>query len=348
MVAWAPSRPARVLAAVLTLAVLGGGLALWRLSPSASTSTLVGSGSKAGRATAVVHSRFGDDAVYVLVRGDLARLVLTSDLNRLLGLEGCLAGNVPAGADVPGGSAWAVRRAGAGEAGAGGLRARHVHQLLRRGDHQAAAGADARAGGAGRARERGGAQARAGRRALEGRGAAVGQAGRAARLRAVRAGAAGPERQVRAEPDGRAEGQRPGLRLLARLRCRARRAAAEGAVRVPVPVGGLGADLGAPEGGAQRRGARPGGVAGPRGGGDARLAARRRRPLCRDRRAGARRRPDGRAGVLDAAAAAGRGGGDGAGARRAVPGAVAAAAAGAGAVRGGDRLRRAGAAWACR
>ena len=103
MVAWAAARPARVLAAVLILAVLGGGLALWRLSPSASTSTLVGSGSAAGRATEVVHARFGDDAVYVLVRGDLARLVLTSDLNRLLGLEGCLAGNVPAGADVPGG-----------------------------------------------------------------------------------------------------------------------------------------------------------------------------------------------------------------------------------------------------
>ena len=89
---------------VLALAVLGGGLALWRLSPSASTSTLVGSGSDAGRATTVVHERFGDDAVYILVRGDLARLVLTADLNRLLGLEGCLAGNVPEGADVPGGS----------------------------------------------------------------------------------------------------------------------------------------------------------------------------------------------------------------------------------------------------
>ena len=50
------------------------------------------------------------------------------------------------------------------------------------------------------------------------------------------------------------------------------------------------------------------------------------------------------AGRLDAAAAAGRGGGDGARARAAVPVAAAAAAAGAGAVRGGDRLRRAGAA----
>jgi len=100
----AERRPGRVLGVVLVLAALGGALALWRLSPSASTSTLVGSGSGAGRATEVVHARFGDDAVYVLVRGDLPRLVLTADLNQLLGLEGCLAGNVPAGAVAPGGA----------------------------------------------------------------------------------------------------------------------------------------------------------------------------------------------------------------------------------------------------
>lgn len=96
-------RPERVLAAVLALALVLGGLAVWRLSPSAATGTLVGSGSDAARATEVAHSRFGDDAVYVLVRGDLARLVLTADLNRLLGLEGCLSGRAPAGARVPGG-----------------------------------------------------------------------------------------------------------------------------------------------------------------------------------------------------------------------------------------------------
>ena len=38
------------------------------------------------------------------MRGDLARLVLTADLNKLMGLEGCLSGNVPAGAAAPGGS----------------------------------------------------------------------------------------------------------------------------------------------------------------------------------------------------------------------------------------------------
>jgi hydrophobe/amphiphile efflux-3 (HAE3) family protein len=89
---------------VAVLVVAACALAASRLSVSASTGSLVGGGSDAGRATAVAKERFGDDAVYVLVRGDLPRLVLTSDLNRLLGLEGCLAGNVPSGAEPPGGT----------------------------------------------------------------------------------------------------------------------------------------------------------------------------------------------------------------------------------------------------
>src|SRR5215218_9389862 len=103
MVRWAAQRPGRALAIVLVLALLGGGLALWRLTPSASTGTLVGSGSATARATDVAHERFGDDAIYVLVRGDLPRLVLTANLNALLGVEGCLAGNVPKAATPPGG-----------------------------------------------------------------------------------------------------------------------------------------------------------------------------------------------------------------------------------------------------
>ena len=99
----AARHPVRVLLVVGLLVAVGAVLAL-RLEPSAATGTLVGSGSDSGRATTVAHERFGDDAVYVLVRGDLPRMVLTSDLNRLLGLEGCLSGNVPDGATPPGGA----------------------------------------------------------------------------------------------------------------------------------------------------------------------------------------------------------------------------------------------------
>ncbi len=99
----AARRPGRALALAAVVAALGAALAL-RLEPSAATSTLVGGGSDAARATGVAHARFGDDAIYVLVRGDVARLVLTENLNRVLGLEGCLAGNAPAGAQLPGGA----------------------------------------------------------------------------------------------------------------------------------------------------------------------------------------------------------------------------------------------------
>ncbi|HET6548864.1 MAG TPA: hypothetical protein VFG79_10425, partial [Solirubrobacter sp.] len=104
LVRLAARRPGRVLLVAVLLVAGGAVVALLRLSPSAATGTLVGSGSASGRATAVAHARFGDEAIYVLVRQDLARLVLTSDLNRVLGLEGCLSGNAPSGASIPGGA----------------------------------------------------------------------------------------------------------------------------------------------------------------------------------------------------------------------------------------------------
>ncbi len=83
------------IAAVLGLA--GAGLAL-RLRPTAATSTFVSSSSPEYRATQSFYKRFGEEPVEVLVKGNLQRLVLSSDLDRLVGLEGCLSGNVPASA----------------------------------------------------------------------------------------------------------------------------------------------------------------------------------------------------------------------------------------------------------
>jgi hydrophobe/amphiphile efflux-3 (HAE3) family protein len=102
MVAASGRRPGRVLALTVVLAVAGAALALG-LSPSAATSTLVGKGSSEYKATEHYRERFGDHSIVVLVRGQLSNLLLTADLNRLIGLEGCLSGNTPAGATPAGG-----------------------------------------------------------------------------------------------------------------------------------------------------------------------------------------------------------------------------------------------------
>jgi predicted RND superfamily exporter protein len=101
--ALAVRRPALVLAATAVLAVAGLAFAV-RLQPDAGIQTLVGTGTPAYAATATLRERFGDDAIVVLVRGDLQKLLLSQDLERLLGLEGCIAGNVPPATTPPGGA----------------------------------------------------------------------------------------------------------------------------------------------------------------------------------------------------------------------------------------------------
>src|SRR3954447_5360143 len=98
----AAARPGRVLAIAAVVAVLGA-LASLGLKPTAATDTLVGRGTDDYQATQRYHDRFGDDAVLILVRGSLPNIVLTQNLSRLLGLEGCIAGNKPANVKAPGG-----------------------------------------------------------------------------------------------------------------------------------------------------------------------------------------------------------------------------------------------------
>ncbi|HEU4974333.1 MAG TPA: MMPL family transporter [Baekduia sp.] len=98
----AARRPLVVGLVVTAVALVGGALAL-RLDPSTATDTLIGRSSDAWQATQRDHELFGEDAVYVLVRQPVSKLVLTSDLDRDIGLEGCLGGNVPAGRTPPGG-----------------------------------------------------------------------------------------------------------------------------------------------------------------------------------------------------------------------------------------------------
>src|SRR5436305_9303658 len=102
VVAGVARRPVPVLAAAGLLVVVGAIFAL-RLEPSAATDTLVGRGTAEYRATQRYHQKFGDDAVIILERGSLAKLVLTSDILRSIYLEGCISGNVPKGKTPPGG-----------------------------------------------------------------------------------------------------------------------------------------------------------------------------------------------------------------------------------------------------
>ncbi|MGH2955130.1 MAG: MMPL family transporter, partial [Solirubrobacterales bacterium] len=91
---WAVERPAPVLAATV-LVTLVGAIAALRLEADAGTSQLVDRDSETFAATEEFKREFGDDAVVVLVKGDLEQLMLTEDIGTLLALEGCLSGNAP-------------------------------------------------------------------------------------------------------------------------------------------------------------------------------------------------------------------------------------------------------------
>lgn len=103
LAALAAGRPRLVLAVCVVLALVGAGLSL-RLQPDAGNETFVGEDSPTSKATEELAERFGEDSVIVLVRGELNRIVLTDNLSKLIGLEGCLSGNLPRGASPPGGS----------------------------------------------------------------------------------------------------------------------------------------------------------------------------------------------------------------------------------------------------
>ena len=86
-----------MLAIAVVLGLGGAALAL-RLHPTAAADTFVSSSSPQYRATQSFYRSFGEEPIEVLVKGDLQQLVLSTDIERLVGLEGCLSGNVPASA----------------------------------------------------------------------------------------------------------------------------------------------------------------------------------------------------------------------------------------------------------
>jgi hydrophobe/amphiphile efflux-3 (HAE3) family protein len=87
----AARRPFLALGIVLALAV-GGGLLALRLKPSTGTDTFVSGSSSSYQATVDDQRHFGSDAVVILIREPLSKLVLSKDLGTLSFLEACLAG----------------------------------------------------------------------------------------------------------------------------------------------------------------------------------------------------------------------------------------------------------------
>jgi predicted RND superfamily exporter protein len=94
-------------AAVLLAALCAAGtLVALGLDSSASAGRLYDQGTPAAKQTAAYHRQFGDEPVEILIQGwrsqgGLPALLLTADLNKILGLEGCLSGNLPRKAKAP-------------------------------------------------------------------------------------------------------------------------------------------------------------------------------------------------------------------------------------------------------
>ncbi|MCW3012791.1 MAG: superfamily protein-like exporter, partial [Solirubrobacterales bacterium] len=103
LMAMATRRPVLVVVLTGVLAVAGGAFALLKLEAQTSSDTLVGRGTAEFEASADYAKRFGDDAVYVLVRQPAVQSALTNDLLRLIALEGCLSGALPRGQQPIGG-----------------------------------------------------------------------------------------------------------------------------------------------------------------------------------------------------------------------------------------------------
>ncbi len=100
--AWAARNAKAVLLVSIVFAVAAG-VAATRLPTDAGAGTLADSGTESYQATQQVREAFGEEPVVVLADGDLQQLILTSNLGRLLRLEGCLSGKVPQGVEpIPG------------------------------------------------------------------------------------------------------------------------------------------------------------------------------------------------------------------------------------------------------
>src|SRR3954453_11816594 len=91
----ASRRPLLTIALAALVSLAGAVAAITGLHSSTSTDTLVDKSPSSYDATKKYRALFGGDPIVIMAKGDLRHTVETSDLGRLLQLEGCLSGNVP-------------------------------------------------------------------------------------------------------------------------------------------------------------------------------------------------------------------------------------------------------------
>ena len=237
-----PAGRRRVLAVVAVLAVAGAALAL-RLEPSAATDTLAGRGSDTYEATERYRERFGDHSIVVLVRGELPTARAHRQPRPADRARGLPVGQQARGRAGAGRRGSPVRRAGPQRKpvqvvyGPGTFINAAVAEIQDQlqAQPQAQAAEAARAGRAARKARR--------RRRASRAPSSSGSRARPAQLRLRRLRprpARSSTLRYGARAHRRAERRRPRLRLRARLRPVARGGDAEGALRLPVPHGGLG------------------------------------------------------------------------------------------------------------
>lgn len=87
-------RPPVVIAIAGVLAV-GAALLALNLTPDTGVESITGTGSDTYEATQEWSKNFGGDPIVIVAKGDVAKLTLGSDLAVMLGLEGCVSGNIP-------------------------------------------------------------------------------------------------------------------------------------------------------------------------------------------------------------------------------------------------------------
>lgn len=84
-----------IVIAIAGLLAVGAALLALNLTPDTGVESLTGTKSDTYKSTQVWAKNFGGDPIIVVAKGKVAEMALGSDLGVLLGLEGCLSGNIP-------------------------------------------------------------------------------------------------------------------------------------------------------------------------------------------------------------------------------------------------------------